>query len=81
MFQPANKERFEKLRSLSSVAAVQAWLEGDFGIGDEPALLFAIRKDARITLSDDQITDVMSDAMDEAWDAPACLERLVGLKE
>ena len=44
MLQPQNKECFERLRTRSPVAAVQAWLEGDFGMGDEPALIAAIRE-------------------------------------
>ena len=75
MFQPQNKERFEKLRTLSPVAAVQAWLEGDFGIGDEPALIAVIRKDTRVTRSDDDLTDAIRDAMDDGLDAAACLKR------
>jgi len=74
-----NKERFERLRALSPVDAVQAWLEGDFGIGDEAAMIAAIRKDPRITVSDDEIVDTIFDAMDEELDARTCLERLAGL--
>jgi hypothetical protein len=73
-----NKERFESLRALAPIDAVRAWLDGDFGIGDEPAMIEAIRKDARVSLSDDDIIDVVSDAMDEGLDAAACLERLAG---
>ena len=73
---PQTKERFERLRALAPIDAVQAWLEGDFGIGDEAAMIAAIRKDARVTLSDDAIEDVICDAMDEGLDAEACLERL-----
>lgn len=62
---PTNPERFESLRKLTPIKAVKAWMEGDFGIGDEPALLEAIRKDKRITLSDEQIEDIMADAMDD----------------
>ena len=78
MMQPQNKKRFETLRALAPVDAVRAWLDGDFGIGDEPALISAIRKDSRISLSDDDITDAIMDAMDDGLDAPACLERLAG---
>ena len=78
--QPQNKERFDRLRALAPLDAVRAWLEGDFGIGDEPAMIAAIRKDARVTLSDDAITDVICDAMDEGLDAQACLERLASGK-
>ena len=48
----------------------------DFGIGDEPALLAAIRRDPRVTGSDDDITDVICEAIDDGLDAAACLERL-----
>jgi hypothetical protein len=74
--QPQNKKRFESLSALAPIDAVRAWLDGDFGIGDEPALISAIRKDARISLSDDDITDGILDAMDNGLDAPACLEQL-----
>jgi hypothetical protein len=76
--QPQNKERFDSLRALAPIDAVRAWLDGDFGIGDEVAMIAAIRKDTRVALSDDDITDVVCDAMDEGLDAAACLERLAG---
>jgi len=75
---PQNKERFKKLQGLAPIDAVQAWLDGDFGIGDEAALIIAIRRDPRVTLSDDDMIDTIMDAMDENLDAPQCLERLVG---
>jgi hypothetical protein len=74
--QSQNRKRFESLSALAPVDAVRAWLDGDFGMGDEPALISAIRKDARISLSDDDITDAILDAMNSGLDAPACLERL-----
>ena len=77
-FQPQNKERFERLRTLAPIDAVRAWLDGDFGIGDEPAMLAAIRRDTRVAGSDDDITDAICDAMDEGLEASACLERLAG---
>jgi hypothetical protein len=76
--QPKNRQRFERLGALIPVEAVKAWLEGDFGMGDEPALISAIRKDTRISLSDNDIEDAILHAMDEGLDAPACLERLAG---
>ena len=76
--QPQNRKRFESLNTLAPVEAVRAWLNGDFGMGDEPALISAIRKDTRISLSDDTIMDIISDAMEDGLDAPACLERLAG---
>ncbi|HZM01671.1 MAG TPA: hypothetical protein VFC44_01495 [Candidatus Saccharimonadales bacterium] len=73
-----NKERFERLRALAPIDAVQAWLDGDFGIDDEPSMISAVRKDPRVSLSDDDIIDAIGGPMDEGLDAPACLERLAG---
>ena len=73
-----NQERFEALRALTPIDAVQAWLDGDFGIGDEPALIAAIREDPRVSLSDDDIIDAVCDAIHDGLDAQACLERLAG---
>jgi hypothetical protein len=78
--QPTNRERFVRLSALAPVDAVKAWLEGDFGMGDEPALISAIRKDTRVSLSDDDFIEAICDAIDEGLDAPACLERLDGLR-
>lgn len=57
---------------------MRAWLDGKFGLGDKPALIAAIRKDARVLLSDDEIMDTVCKAMDDGLDAQACLERLAG---
>ena len=72
-------QRYERLSALAPIEAVRAWLDGDFGIGDEPALISAVRKDTRINLSDDAITDIIMDAMDDDWDPAACLEKLAAL--
>ena len=71
-----NVERYESLRKLTPAEAVQAWLDGDFGIDDESAMIEAIRKDSRVTLSDEEIIDVVGEAIDEGLDAEQCLARL-----
>jgi len=78
--QPQDKKRFENLSTLTPIDAVRAWLDGDFGIGDEPALISAIRKDSRVKASDDAIENAILDAMDEILDAEECLEQLAGLR-
>ncbi len=80
MFPPANRERFESLRLLNPLEAIQAWIDGSFGIGDEPALIEAIRKDFRVVMPDEEIIDILRDAWDEEWDASTCLKKLVGRK-
>ncbi len=47
-------------------------------MSDEAALISAIRKDQRITLSDDELMDLIVEAMEDGVEAPACLERLAG---
>ena len=71
-----DKGRFEQLRNLSPVEAARAWLDGDFGVGDEPALIEAIRRDNRIKLSDDEIIDFFAEAMEDDCDAQRCLDEL-----
>lgn len=72
-----NKERFEHLRSLTPLEATKTWLEGDFGLDDEPALIEALRKDKRISLPDDKIIDLFAEAlMEEDVEAQEFLERL-----
>jgi hypothetical protein len=70
-------ERFERLKRLTPLEATRAWLEGDFDLDDEPALIEALRKDKRISLSDDKIIDLFAEAiMEEDVDAQEFLERL-----
>ena len=71
-----DKERFERLRALKPVEAVKAFLEGDFGIGDEPAIIEAIQKDSRISLSDDEIMEALCDALDAETKPETCLEQM-----
>jgi len=72
-----NKQSSDNLQELDPIDAIQVWLDGAFGIGDESAMIKAIRKDKRIILPDEEITDIVCDAMGENLDAHACLERLI----
>lgn len=71
-----NLERMKRLQQLSPLEAVRAYLNGEFGLGEESALCSAIRKDSRIALSDEEITDAIIEAMGNDSDAETCLERL-----
>ena len=75
--QPEDMKTFEELSALSPLDAVRAWLDGDFCIGDEPAMISAIRKDPRIKISSQAIEDTILDAMDEELDAEACFKRMM----
>jgi len=71
-----NKNRYEGLRKLSPLEAVEAWLEFAFGIGDEPAMLEAIQKDPEISLKEEEIEEVILQAMGEEWTPEKCLAEL-----
>ena len=43
----------------TDAAGTPAWLNGEFGIDDEPALIEALRRDPRVIGSDDQIIDTL----------------------
>ena len=47
------------MKALTPIDAVRAWLDGDFGIGDEAAFVAAIRRDTRVSGSDDDIIDAV----------------------
>lgn len=74
----ANRQRFDRLRSLDPMQAISAWLFGEFSIGDEPALMEAIRKDPRVTLTDEAMMDAMATAIDQGLVAADCLDFLIG---
>ncbi len=72
-----NQESFERLRKLTPLEATKVWREGDFGLDDEPALIESLRRDKRITLSDDKLIDLFAEAMmEEDVDPQEFLERL-----
>ena len=60
-------ERHGRILKMTPLEAARTMLEYDFGIGDEPALGFAIRKDPRITLTDDALFDLLGEAEDLDW--------------
>jgi hypothetical protein len=72
-----NEDRFHRLKNLTPVEAARAWLSGEFGILDEPAMIEAIRKDERIKLPDAKIAEFFFKALDkEERDPQRCLDEL-----
>jgi len=72
-----NKDRFERLRALEPIQAIETWLANDFGLGDELAMLEAIVRHPGILLASDQITDVIALAIEVGIDARTTLVLLV----
>lgn len=74
---PSDKARFEQLRQKPADEAIFIWLDGDFTIGEEPALLEAIRRGLSISLDDGAVTEIICDCMDDDLSTEQCRERLL----
>jgi hypothetical protein len=70
-------DRLNRLKLLSPLQAIQAWLRDDCGYGERTYLVTAIQRDRRIELDDDEIAYVIHDAMQSRIDAPAVFDRLL----
>lgn len=71
--------RQERLARLTPDGAIRAYLGGDFGVGEEAILCDAIRQDAGVTLTDDEIETVFMDLFErgaQPHEAPAVLTLL-----
>jgi len=73
---PSDNRRSERISAFSPLDAVQAWLDGNFHFGEEDALIEAIRRDGRITVSDYDISESIINSIEHELDAAAALERL-----
>jgi hypothetical protein len=71
-----NPRRLERLRKLSALKAIETWMDAGFTIGEDDALLFAIRAGTRTKLSDAKITDLIWDCIDSEVDAQTCLSKI-----
>ena len=76
LFPNRNPENFERLKKLPALEAIQVWLDGDFAIDEEDALLHAIRTETKSALSDEQITDLICNAMETEQPAATCLKNI-----
>ena len=68
--EPANRKNFYGLAALAPVDAIRVCLNGSFGMSDVSTLISAIRKDRRIALSDDELLDLIVEALEDGLDCP-----------
>ena len=72
-----NDERFQRQRNLSPVEPAAAWLNGDFGVEDDLAMMEAVRRDSRIKATDAEIALHFSEALRRRErNAQRCLDDL-----
>ena len=73
-------DAFGRLESLDAIRAIRAWLEDDYGYGEDRVLMQAIRRGAGVTLEDRAMWTVLSAAHAAGDSAASTLAELVALE-
>jgi hypothetical protein len=76
MFPIKDPKNYERLKKLTPLQAVQTWMDGDFTIGEDEALLFAIRAGTKTQLSDEEIADLILECIEAEDDPKTCLQSI-----
>ena len=71
---------YDRLEDLDALAAIKAWLLGDYRRGEERVLILAIRRETGLELTDREIRDVLIEAVNYNTTAMSVLERLLMLE-
>ncbi len=71
---------FAFLKHLPPHQAIQIWLDGDFRIGEEPALLHAIKSGFSLNISDSALMDIIFDAMEAEETTESLIDKLKQIK-
>jgi hypothetical protein len=74
MFPIKDPENYERLKKLSPLEAIKTWMDGDFTIGEDDALLFAIRAGTKTQLSDEKIADLIFECIETEDDPKTCMQ-------
>lgn len=68
---------YDRLEQLDAMAAIKAWLLGDYKRGEERVLILAIRRETGLELTDREIRDVLIEAVNDNTTAMSVLEKLL----
>jgi len=74
---PKSNDPSDRLDNLDALAAIKAWLAGDFGYGEENILMLAIRRDTDIDLSDSEIKEIFCEAIADDREPMDILQELI----
>ncbi|RLS29316.1 MAG: hypothetical protein DWH79_12015 [Planctomycetota bacterium] len=66
----------DRLDGLDALGAVQVWLDGAYGVGEEPSLVALLRRKLNLDLFEREVRELLYDALDHGWSANVILERL-----
>lgn len=71
-----NPQNYERLKNLPSLDAVQVWLEGDFEIEEEPALIQAIQAGIGRKVPSEKIIKILCQSLDDDVSPEDCLDKI-----
>ena len=74
------KDPYDRLEHLDAMAAIKAWLLGDYRRGEERILILAIRRETGLELTDVEIREVMIEAINYNTTAMGVFESLLVLE-
>ena len=70
-------KNYLRLQSLPAEEAIAYYLEGDFTIGEESALVEAVRKGLSLPLKKEEIDDILAESMADEVSVEECKRRLI----
>ena len=71
-----NPQNYERLKNLTALDAVQVWLEGEFVLEEEPALVHAIQAGISRKVSPETIIKILCQSLDDDDVAEDCLDKI-----
>ncbi len=76
-FPASDPKNYQRLQNLSAEAAIACYLEGEFTIGEDDALVDAVQKGLRLPMKKESIGSILSDCMVEEVSVEECKARLI----
>jgi len=78
---PANHvDPYDRLEHLDAMAAIKAWLLGDYNRGEERVLILAIRRETGLQLTDAEIRDTLIEATASSLPAMSVFIKLLQME-
>jgi hypothetical protein len=72
-------ENYRRLQGLGLDEAIRTFIDGDFTIGEDDAILEAVRKGLSFEVSEEAIWSVLGDCLEDETDVEECKRRLLAL--
>jgi len=71
-----NPQNYKRLENLPALEAVQVWLDGDFALEEEPALIHAIQSGISRKVASKTIIKILCKSLDDDDSGEDCLDKI-----